>query len=213
MSLLPFETFLDDVMPELPGCTTAMALRYIRRTVNDFGMQTRYLSMWLPAMNVMANQAEYNIEPANGDFQLIRPEEVRFNGNELDPVTIDELNAEIPTWRTEVGEPRLYTREDTANIKLVYVPSTAVTTGLTVKVSYTPDFNASGFDSDFYNRFADGIAAGVKARLMAMPKKPWTDPQTAVAYDVTYQKEVMGAKLEADKRLSRARRRTKTYYR
>ncbi len=213
MSKIAFETLLDDVMPELPQCSTDMALFHIRRVINDFGEKTRFLRTWLPLIDVQAGTAAYSIVPPDTDFQLLRPEEVRFLGTELDPVGIDELNAEIPEWRTELGEPRLYTREDDATINLVYVPSTDAAQGLKVKVSYTPDFQASGFDAVLYSRFADGIAAGVKSRLMVMPKKPWSAPEQAVYYDSMYKIEINVARQAADKELSRARRRTATYFR
>lgn len=213
MTKLPFETFLDDVMPELPGCPTDLALRHIRRTLNDFGFQTRYLTVWLDPISTTAGGAAYGIVPTDTDLQLVRPEEVRYNGDELDPVSVDELNTEEPAWRTETGEPRVYTREDDDQIKLVYIPTTSTTDALRVKVSVTPDFDATGFAKVFYDRFADGIAAGVKARLMSMPKKPWSDPATAEKYLRDYQVEVDTAKHLADKSLSGARRRTRTYYR
>lgn len=214
MTKIPFDTFLDDVLPELPGCSADLALRQIRRVVNDFGFQTRYLKLWLDPISVQAGLATYSVVPADPDLQLVRPEEVRYLGDELDPISIDELNAEVPGWRTESGEPRIYAREDDDSIKLVYIPTVAATDALTVWVSVTPDFGAvGGFAKVLYDRFADGIAAGVKARLLAMPKKPWTDPVTAEKYARDYAIEIALAKQQADKGHSGARRRTRTYFR
>jgi hypothetical protein len=214
VSKIPFDTFLDDIMPELPGCPVDLAQRRIRRIVNSFGTETRYLTTMLPLIDVVAGQAPYSIVPPDTDLQLIRPEEVRYNGDEISPFGVDELNAELPSWRTETGEPRLYTRENSDEIILIYVPTVSVTDGLQVKISYAPDFNAvGGFEKVFYDRFADGIAAGVKADLMLMPKKPWSDQATAMKYEADYKLEVNRAKQLADRANSRAPRRTKSYYR
>lgn len=213
MTLLAYETFLDDVLPELPGCSVELALHHIRRTINDFGAQTRYLTTWLPTIDVLANIADYSIVPTDSDKQLIRPEEVRYLGDEIDPADVDELNAKIPRWRTDTGVPYAYLRENETDIHLVYIPSADAAAALQVKVSYTPDFAASGFDSVFYNKYADGIAAGVKARLMKMVNKPWSAPQLVDGYTADFKKEIMEARQAADKANSRARRRTRTYYR
>lgn len=214
MSKIPFETFLDDVLPELPGCSVELALRRIRRVINNFATETRYLTTVLPLIDVVAGQATYSILSPDADLQVIRPEEVRLNGEEISPFGVDELNAELPSWRTETGEPRLYTRENSDEIILVYVPTVSVAQGLMVKVSYAPDFAAvNGFERVLYDRFADGIAAGIKADLMLMPKKPWTDQQTAMKYEADFHLEVNRAKQLADRANSRAPRRTKSYYR
>lgn len=213
---VPFSILFPDVAVEMDGCPQPVITHYAIKVLADFGIQTRYTTEVLDPIDVVANTAEYEVAPTESATQLVRIEQVWLNGEPLDPIAAEELDAEMPGWRTEVGLPKLYTSEDgVGTIRLVPSPAAGVAGGLLVKLSFAVDPTASpkGFSKVLYQRFSDGLAAGIKARLAAMPNKPWSRPELVEGYRREYHIAVSMAKNVASKGLTKARRRSSSYYR
>lgn len=211
---IPFTTFLPDVALEVQDCPALVIRHHTIKVLTDFCKQSRYLRETLAPISVVAGTAAYAVAPSDNTQQLVRVEEVWFNGVQLDPITTSELDAEVENWRTDTGTPVLYTWTD-EKLQLVPVPDTTAAGALEVRISYAIDPTATlvGFDPILYKRFDNGLAAGIKASLMMIPNKAWSNPDLAMAYQRDYKVAVALAKNQANKGLSRARRRTATYYR
>jgi len=214
----PLSAFLPDVALDSPDCPQVVIEYHAIRVLADFCTQTRYLTETLPSINVVAGTSEYALAPTVASERVVRVEKAWFSGDELFPVDEDELDAEVPGWRTETGTPRLFiTRQGQNGITLVPTPDASVSGALSVKVSRTIDITASplpnAFDSALYQNYGDGLACGIKAKLMLQPGKAWTNPELAVANGSAYALAIARAKAEVDSRKDRARRRTRTYFR
>jgi hypothetical protein len=67
---------------------------------------------------------------------------------------------------------------------------------ITLIVILKPMINATNAPSGIINRWADTIASGVRYRLMAMPEKPWTNPQLASFHHRKFETDAL--KISAD---------------
>ena len=213
---VPLTTFLPDIAIEVPGCPQPLIEHHIVRVLADFCMQSRYLTEILPAKDVVANLNEYAVAPSSANNQLVRIEEVWYDGEAIDPVSVAELDAEITGWRTDTGLPRIYASEDgEGTLLLVPVPDADAAGALKIKISIAldPTTSPTGFDPILYRRYGQGIAAGVKAKLMAIPGQSWSNPDLASQYSREYQVTVSTAKEASRKGLTKSRRRAATYYR
>jgi hypothetical protein len=66
---------------------------------------------------------------------------------------------------------------------------------LTPVISMTMAREAERIESDFFDRWSDGIAAGIIKDLMIVPNKQWTNPQAAGFYDTKYEAAIANAKI------------------
>jgi len=62
-------------------------------------------------------------------------------------------------------------------------------------VSLTLCREAERVERNFFDRWSDGIAAGIVKDLMIVPKKQWTNPDAAAIYDHKYESAVSNAKI------------------
>lgn len=216
MTLIPFSTFLPDVALYVPGCPQPIVEHSAIRVLADFGRDTCYETETLAAIDVTAGQADYVLSPSLGTNQFVRVEKVLFSGDELQPVSQDELDAEYPGWRDETGTPRLFTTASAdATITLVPKPDTTIADALIVEIATAlkPSASPTEFNSTLYDKFGDGLVAGICSRLMMMPGRSWTNLEAAAAIGYGYKLAVAKAKDEVDRRQSKARLRTRSYYR
>jgi hypothetical protein len=213
MSVL-LSKFLPDVSIELPGCPEMLIEHHAIRVLADFCMQTRILTETLTAINVKGGVSGYEVFPEEFGNQLVRIEHVEYMGVPLDPVTVEELDSEVQGWRTSQDVPRIYTEEN-GLLLLVPIPSTDAAGGLSVRISFAPDpvFPPRSFPDILYQRHADGIAAGIKSRLMMHPGQAWTNPGRAETLRREYLLAIATAKTSSRKNKTAARSRSKSHYR
>ena len=217
--MTPYTTFYDDVMPELPGCETALVLHHIKRTCNDFYERSLYSREVLAGINVVAGTGTYTAVPSDAtNFDVCKILGVKLldaagqaNPGKLFARTPDQLDEELPHWETRQGSVKYYAQRALDKVTLAYIPSTAVTSGLVITIAKLPKYGGGGIDDDVWQKFSESLAAGVKHRLMKMDKKPWSSPSKAVMYGEIFESEVAAAGAIAAKGYGRGPLRTKAW--
>ena len=167
-------------MPELPGCDKPLILQTIKSILTHFFLQTYYWQEDLDAINILADVAEYDLDSTRSNALIIVPVKVVLDDAELQPGS----NYEMPT---------------TTRIKLLSTPAAASTAGLEIKAALKPKRGATSITDELFNRWYETWAFGVKARLMNMPKKSWSDRQTAAIYDAFYWDGIAEARVAVTK--------------
>jgi hypothetical protein len=212
-----FTTFYDEVVPEIPGADLTLVLHHIKRVCIDFCQRSLFARDSLAAIDVVASTASYAIAPTDAvNFAINKVLEVRLNSgvgtraNRLSPRTPSQLDNELPDWDTATGQPMFFTQRDAGILTLAKVPSTSITGGLLVTISKIPLYAGAGVD-DATASWAESIGAGAKARLMRMPKKPWSNPALAERYERYYDQELAAATVIAEKAYGAAPLRTRSY--
>ena len=159
--LTSYDGLYPSITPYLPGCTIPMILREMKDLVIEFCRESECFKEELAAMDVVANQASYALVPSwDATIQAI------------DSVKVE--NVEQPDNYYELDQDMTLTFRDR------WIPAKAATAGLKVKVTLLPTYDHEQIDPVLLNRYHEGIAAGTKGRLMLMPKKKWSDPQSGM---------------------------------
>jgi hypothetical protein len=204
--------FLNEVMPDVPGCPVAMAINALRNATIDFCTRTQAWRASLDPINVVAATATYALAaPAAYPLADIGEiQKVMLDDTEIYPSNPVQLDAWFSQWRTlSTMGVAFYTRPDDERITLASLPDAAGV--LQVEVSLVPARDATGMDTALYKRHLEAVAHGAKARLMAIPKKPWSDPATASYHLDEFNKAISGASVKAAQGNTNAPIRCKSY--
>jgi hypothetical protein len=162
------QQIIDEAAVELPGCPRPLIAMALRDTSRDLLDRALCYKVALTAIDIVAAQYLYDLTLPAGytGFAIRKPTLVVLNGEEQRP-GID--------WRMS----------DRDTIQLRDEPPSAITGGLEVTVALTlGDLNTADL-ADLEDYYAT-LGAGVKARLMLMPRKPWTDQPSGLMYRSEY---------------------------
>lgn len=164
---------------ELPRCSAPMAEQAVRDAAIEFCSRARVLSVDHSPISTVAGTATYSWSPGT-DLVVVDPERVWYEKVELTPVTKDQLASMYPYWPDEQGEPRWFTQENRTSFILIPKPSASVTDAIRAKVFVAPSRSANEVADELFERYAEAIAAGAKARLFSMRAQHWYSPDLAI---------------------------------
>jgi len=166
-------------MPDVAGCPITVALNAIRNSAIEFANQSR---VWRdPIEDVATAQGvpEYPLVTVNpSDEEIIALYKCQFDDQTWPLSTIPVIHLDNARLSTTEQKPRWFNQPTPASIELFYTADAVYT--LRCQAILKPT-KASTFGPDFfYNDWLEPIAAGAKARLLAM-KRPWGD-KSMVSY-------------------------------
>lgn len=187
------DDFLPYVLPHVPGCPQVAARIEVRKACRQFCRETRVWKEWLDPVDVVANEGEYALA-APADARVVWVEEVKLGDTRLEPMTRDDALAALgPSWdTTRRGEPSGYYQPDQDTVDLIPCPETSVAGALRVYVSLEVAEDAAAVPDLLAARYREAIAYGALARLLAVPGKPWSNPQAVAYYDGRFSAEMGG---------------------
>lgn len=172
--------FLPYVLPDVPGCPTAVAKAAVRLAAKEFLTDTGAWNEIQDPVTVVANAQEYDLEAPSG-ARCIDLKDIYTSCGRLTPKTIDQLSIVMPDWATAEGNiPAYYTRAFDFTTYRVF-PKPTAPNGMVMRphAVYTLLDTATAIPDEIVERYAEVIASGAKARLMTMPKVAWQDLQLA----------------------------------
>lgn len=207
--------FYDYVLPHVPGCAPALALLEIRNALIDFMERARVQRHTLDAIDIVAGTHNYVLTPAVG-YRTVDVLMAKYNGKEIVPAGDALLDAQIQDWResTTTGVPEFYQlSDDLGTIYLYRYPADSLADGLVVEIAEAPTRTATEVNDYVFNRHAEDIAHGALHRLMAMPKKPWTNDGLAVWHGRMFNSAISAYGARADLGNTRAPKRSRSVYR
>lgn len=177
--------FYDLLLPEVPGCTTAMLDLHLRETARAFCQQTSAWKLPFDAVNLVASRATYDLEPSEPEAEVVRVIKLTLNGELMWEDTDREqrgINVIEPKYVR--NEPPFTLSPDLLEITLMAdeVPTAAVAGGMVIVGAMKPTARAGRLPDFLKGQYSDAMRYGTLARLMAMAKKPWTDRALASAY-------------------------------
>jgi len=174
-SVTSLDLFLPLVIPYVYQCPEPAALQALRLAAIDFCKKTDAVQRVIDAADVVAGVEDYTVvAPTN--MVLARVLGVGWNGHWLIPLTPGDVRSDVALRGVAVGDAELLTgdpmfffqKTPQANVVSLYpVPDTALAAGITVKASFFPTMSAGTVDSQLYDDWGEGIAAGALARLKA----------------------------------------------
>lgn len=205
MDMTDFTAFLPEVMPYVHDCPQLAAIQAIRNAAIEFCEKSHYWQVDLTNADIDAGTGEYLISvPAQ--TALVDLIGGWYNNHRLIPKNADVLSRLYAgtDWRMVTGDPIYVTKLDGSTLTLVPTPTRTEFDALGLRVALAPARNATAISSDLYQRFAEVIAKGARARLYATPGQPYYDMNMSMAYHREFLVGIGEAKIKANKGITGA---------
>jgi len=211
MSAVLFDSdlFLNEIMPDVPGCSKEIAVNAIRNASIEFCKKSFVWMETLDPLNVVVNVDVYDVGVIPIGSVVERVNKLYYLGVELTASNVDEVNAKRQS--AVGGAVKFYAQSSPTQVILHGMPEVSTTGALVMNVSLTPSHTSSGIDSSITDRYLDGIVSGAKSRLMLMPKKPWTDMALASYHKGEFGSAADTAMIDAARGFGRAPKQKKKY--
>lgn len=142
-----------------------------------------------------------------------------LNNNPIDPISQDDLDNEFNNtgfgwvgvnWRTDVNLPSRWYMPDDTTVGLLLAPNAGG--NLRLNVALKPTHASTTFPSWLYERYLETIAHGAKAKLMSIPKKPYSDLAMAAIHAQSFNDGIAIAKVRMARGNTRAPIRNHTVF-
>lgn len=203
------DTMLDLVLPWTPKVTPGMARMMLLRSAITFCRLSKIDRASLASFQTVAGTAEYALTSPDASKVVYDVRSVYLD-EEADPLTPARTDDE-PTSSIANDKPKYYLcRPGSQKLVLVATPDGAYT--IKPRVVLEPKSDATTLETWIVARYDEAIAHGAIAKLLAMPKKPWTDFQASVGYKGLFDAAWLAAQGEADRGNTNAPIRTRSVF-
>lgn len=204
--MIDVEEFLSRILPFAPGCPEPSAIAAIIEAARVFCRRTR---LWRSTDQMTATTGSSNCLCAPAGAEVFEVESLSFEGADLKPISIADLDDKQPGWREYTGDsPRWFTQTDIGEILLV-PPGAGVVKMATILL---PSMDATQLPDFLYDQYAKDIANGALAEILLLPKRDFTDPNMAGVYQVRFDATLDALATRPIKGQQRARVRSRSEY-
>lgn len=202
---MKWSAFYDFVVPELPGINTDLVDIYLRRAAIEFCEETAVYVADHDPISLVKGVAEYDLEPPEPETDIVGIKKAWVVDAAIEYVSQDSLNQRPVYWPgEEAPRPTSFTQQTPTTVIVYPKPTEAIQNGLRMKVVLRPALKASSIVDWVGGKYLQEIADGTKAMLMAMPNKPWTQPEGAALYRAQFEAGKTRATIEAMRSFTRA---------
>lgn len=189
-----YAEFLDNVMPDLPGCTVEIAENAIRSAAIEFCRRTCIYVYDGDAFVTVAGQSEYDIDLPS-QAEPVMAVNVWRDGVRMPPRSLVNQSDNVDVTQLD-GPPVEYSTRDWETILLIPTPDTADYT-ITYKVALMPSRTSTGVPDFLLDRHFDAIASGAKARLMLSPNKPYSSKEFGDYHKKEFESAILDIAVQA----------------
>lgn len=197
------DVFLPKIMPYVPGCPEPTAFAAIIKAAQDFCERTR---LWRDEDQFNVTPTSCNVVCAPEGADLFEIEHATLNGYQLTPISIGDLNRDMPDWREREGMPGHYITQTEPGSVLV-VPRSAGK--LRLATILRPSNDADQLPDFIAQHYSQAIADGALAEILMTPNQPFTAPDRAQFYSMRFESRVSELSTRSIKGQQRARLRTR----
>jgi hypothetical protein len=176
-----YSDFHTDLLAEVPGVSTPLATRVLRRVVRDFCKRTDCYQADLSELSIISGTQAYTLsDPANNEIiRLVKVQKADTNDSRIFKKQFLDYIFDPPTFTLQTEPTENFTLE--------------------MRASLRPDASSTTVDDIIYDNYYDGIIVGASARLLRMQKLPWTDMQLANVYNKEYADYIRKARIDLNK--------------
>lgn len=206
--MIEFDDFFPFIETNAVSAPEPLVERCIRRAAIRFCERTR---LWRVMDSIVTNGLDPEPIAVPNDAVLFEISECSIDGKPLDPISISELALERPKWRTEdvgSGGARWYVSTEIGTVQVV--PRSAGT--VNVECVVKPAQRADTLPDFLFDLYAEDIAAGASAYVLATPNAAFSNPQVAGALNMNFEMR-LNALFDAGRRgQQKARARARASY-
>jgi hypothetical protein len=170
--------FLDHVLTHLKGAPIALVEHELRNAAIQFCEAAPVWVEDFTPINVTPSGEDYVVTLPAG-VELVRVVNAWFMGGELVRKTPGELTVLYDHWRAQTGTPQFWTQLKFDRLTLVPRQNVTEAEAITGLAQCKPGAEATGVPDEVYAQWYMSIVHGALAQLLAMPEKPWSQPQLA----------------------------------
>lgn len=201
--MIALSAFLPWVLPFAAHCAEPVAKRAILDAAIDFCEQTAVIQLTLDPISTVQERVEYELALPNNQ-ELVVLKRAWFKGTELVPVPTAAVG-KPEAWRTTVpgvdpqaGDPQAFYQAARNVVGLYPRPQSSEANVLTVRAATKPSRSATQVEDELFHDWAETIAAGALARLLATPGQSYTDMNRALGFRMDFQLGANKAKYRAN---------------
>jgi hypothetical protein len=208
---------IPDVQAVVPEVPSFIAQREFIRATREFSEETR---AWRVSFNldVVAGTATYDLTPKLGstnelvDIISVKP---AAGGAPVKPRTYVWLDENHSDWRNETAEiAQWYVLDGNNTIRLVFTPAvtTVGTIDYFIRAAVKPLVATATTIQDLIaNKYDEVLVHGALARLLFIPRKPWTDLNLGNYHRTEFEMGIIEARGKATDEHQRGVKRTVKY--
>lgn len=182
--MTPLDNWYDYVMPYCGGAPDSLVIQGVRKALDEFLRDTRFLKRTLDPIDLSAGERSYVLDVDNDNEQVLLVEKVWLSDNSvLPPLSREELDKTGPAWEGNTAAvPSRFFCDYPGEVSVYPVPSDQIPSGLSmnVRVVLTVTPEATEVDSSVYNVFKDTIAAGARYHVKSVPGNQCFDLEQAL---------------------------------
>lgn len=182
---------VDMALPELSGAIKSQSLSLAALVFAEFCNESQCFREWV-TVELDGRTDAYTVVTPHADHLVIGLDRVQIDGTDCLP-----------------GD---YTADSTEEI--VFPSGESGTAKLLVILK--PKSSATNAPEKLLERWSDSLSTGLKARMMLMPEKPWTNPQLGGHYKNEFERSKLQALADVRNEFSVSRRgrshRSQSYY-
>lgn len=170
-----YEDFLPEVLPYVRDCPEMVAINAIRNACIEFCDRSMWLLHEHDDIPTISGEGRYPLALPNFT-ESARVVEAWHNQFPLNAQNEDQLKRLYQfDWRDMVGGPRYISSLTPCEVAVVPAPAEADAGTLKLIVALRPTRDSHSIDDSVYERWAEVIGQGARARLMAIAGQPFHD--------------------------------------
>lgn len=203
MSTTSYEAFFPEVLPYVHDVPEFVALNAIRNACIEFCEKSDYIIYTHDPITILPRVNTYELDLPTGTTlsRLI----AGWVGNL--PLTFkseEDLQRIYPLdWRQMGGRPQYITQAVPEEVIICPFSDYKMPSGMKLIASLKPTRASTTVDSLIYERWAEHIGFGARARLYDTPNQPYYDPSQAVKFRTWFESAIGEAKMERNRGLTR----------
>lgn len=179
-----YEDFFPNVLYDVPGAPEPVVVNAIRNACIEFCEKSLVLVRDHDPITLIANKVDYDLEPPGG-YVVVKVQKAWLEHSPLDPMAPDVVkdaavyNRLFSSYIAASSTPRAYLQKEERTISVWPMPEKKYQNGLTLRVALKPTRASTEVEDVILEDYAEIIAAGALARLMASPGKAYTNTEFA----------------------------------
>ena len=177
MASVAFDVFLPEVLLEVDGVPSPVAINAVRNACFDFCRDSQYWTEVQDAQPYDLGVASYVVTAPSGAQILSVRDCVIDSKKTVYPWALDEVKSARPSWQTYTGLIEGFVTVEPNVVTFISVPDSAGTFVPTVVLA--PSRAATTVDAKLYNLHLETIKYGALWKLKSQVGKPWHDPAGA----------------------------------
>lgn len=197
---------LSRINTEVPGCPPDLIVQQLLDVIRDFCRFTRAWTYEVENETILKDVSDYEIELPSTQAYPIAIEFMELDGAQVYFKARPWLDQYITNWRKRSADDfRYFTQLQPKQFTFPCVPTKNGTAGaLRYIVSLMPADDATTMDDTLGEEFIECWSCGAKARLRAMPDKPWSNSKRASELEGYYRAERAQARIRAQRSFGNA---------